>query len=256
MKRFAIALSILAILFTLSLSAQAHEFIVKPQCWHAYTSGQALPFSTVSSHVFMKSEELEAAENVEVLYKGKSIPLTANQAYFTYDGQVTLEGGGAALLHGHRKGEIWCKTTQGMKKGGRDTLEGVLEARMYEKFCKTLIPVDGKTDGWDTKTGDALEIVPLDNPLTLKPGDDLRVQILFNGKPVSPDAVTASYDGFTDMPNTYAFFTEPYGEGMATVKVSAPGMWMIRVQYASAVEGKDYEKHIIRSVLAFPVAGK
>ncbi len=249
---FVIAQLIVACLF--ATAVQAHEFIVKPQEWQKYTAGQILPVSVASSHVFMKSEELEATESVEVTYKGTVVPLEANKAYYTYDGQITLDGTGAALIRGHRKGLIWSKTTQGMKPGGRDTLEGVLESRLYEKFCKTLLPVDGKTDGWDVKTGDALEIVPLDNPLTLRPGDELRVQILHEGQPVSPEMVTATYDVFTDQPNAYAYFTEPYGEGMAVVKVSASGLWMVRVQYVVDVAGKDYEKHIMRSVLVFPVA--
>lgn len=247
----------LALVLGLLLHAQvssAHEFIVVPQSWKAYTAGQKLPVSVVSSHVFMKSEELEIAEKVAVSYNSKDVPVVANEAYATYDGVVTLEGPGAAMIRGHRKGDIWSKTTQGMKRGGRDTLEGVVEARLYEKFCKTLLPVDGSSEGWDAIVGDALEIVPLDNPLEAKAGDVIRVRILFNGKPVLPEMVTATYDGFTDLPNSYAFFTEPYGEGEAAITLTEPGFWMIRVQYAAPVEGKDYEKHIIRSVLAFPVA--
>lgn len=243
---------LLALLF--AIPASAHEFILVPQQWQAYKSGQNLPFRIVSSHVFMKSAELENPELVAASYQGKDVPLTGNDVFGTFDGAVTLEGGAAAVLRGHRKGEVWSLTTKGMKRGGRGELDNVVEARMYEKFSKTLLPVDGNTDGWDKPVGDALEIVPLDNPLTLKPGDSFRVQVLYNGQPVSPDAVTATYDGFSDAENSYAYYTEPYGEGEAVVKVSAPGFWMVRVQYAVTVEGKDYEKHVMRTVLAFPVA--
>jgi uncharacterized GH25 family protein len=235
------------------LPARSHEFILVPQSWKSYSSGQQLPFSLVSSHVFMKSEELESPENVKVDYMGKDIPITANEDFKTYTGTVTIGGTGAALLHGHRLGEVWSKTPQGVVKGDRTSLKGVVWSRNYEKFCKTLIPVDGNTQGWDVKTGDMLEIVPLNNPLELKIGDELEIQILHNGKPVSPEAVTATFDGFTDSPNAYAFFAEPYGEGKAKITISAPGFWMVRVQYIDNAKGDNYEQHAMRAVLAFPV---
>jgi len=235
------------------LPSLAHEFILVPQPFKSYSSGQQLPFSLVSSHIFMKSEELENPANVKAEYMGRDIPVTANEAYKTYTGTVKIGGAGAALLHGHRLGEVWSKTPQGVVKGDRTTLKGVVWSRKYEKFCKTFIPVDGKTQGWDVKTGDTLEIVPLNNPLDVKIGDELEVQILYKGKAVSPDAVTATYDGFTDSPNSYAYFTEPYGEGKAAIKISAPGFWMVRVQYIADEKGVNYEQHAMRAILAFPV---
>lgn len=235
------------------LPVRAHEFILVPQSWVAYSSGQQLPFSLVSSHIFMKSEELENPANVKVDYMDKDIPVAADEAFKAYTGTVTIDGGGAALLHGHRLGEVWSKTPKGVVKGDRSTLKGVIWARKYEKFCKTFIPVDGKTEGWDVKTGDTLEIVPLNNLLELEVGDELEVQILYKGEPVSPEAVTATFDGFTDIPNAYAFFTEPYGEGQAKIKISASGFWMVRVQYIVDEKGANYEQHAMRAVLAFPV---
>ena len=253
MTRFLKTIFLTLLGLSLFLSVNAHEFIVVPQDWHEYKEGQQIPFSVASSHVFMKSEELENPDNVKVSYLGKSIPLNANKDFKHYTGSVVLKGNGAALLHGHRLGEVWSKTTKGVLKGDRSTLKGVVWSRKYEKFCKTFIPVDGKTTGWDKKTGDDLEIVPLNNPLNLNAGDHLEVQILHKGRPVSPEAVTATYDGFTDAANSYAYFTEPYGEGKAIIKISAPGLWMVRVQYIVDEKGANYEQHAMRAALVFPV---
>jgi uncharacterized GH25 family protein len=254
MKRKLFLTLLSVFMFVMSvLPALAHEFILVPQFWNAYLSGQQVPFSLVASHVFMKSEELENLDNLKADYKGTNIPLTANEDFMTYTGTVTIDEAGAALLHAHRLGEVWSKTSQGIVKGDRTTLQGVVWARKYEKFCKTLLPIDGKTQGWDVKTGDTLEIMPINNPLELKVGDDLEVQVLYNGKPVSPEAVTATYDGFTDSPNAYAYFTEPYGEGLAKIKISASGFWMVRVQYIVDDKGANYDQHAMRAVLAFPV---
>ncbi|EGB15095.1 Nickel transport complex, NikM subunit, transmembrane [Pseudodesulfovibrio mercurii] len=252
-RRIALLCAALCLVAVTAISASAHEFILVPQSWKTYSPGQEVPFSLVSAHVFMKSEELENPANVKASYLGKDIPLAVDQAFKSFTGTVTLGQPGAALLHGHRLGEVWSKTPKGVLKGDRSTLKGVVWSRNYEKFCKTLIPVGGRTQGWDVKTGDALEIVPLNNPLELKVGDTLTVQILLDGKPVSPDAVTATYAGFTDTPNAYAYFTEPYGEGKADITISAPGFWMVRVQYVVDEKGANYEQHAMRSVLAFPV---
>ena len=255
MKRFPITMLGLALLLASALPAYAHEFLVVPQYWNTYTAGQELPISLGASHVFMKSEELEDAASVQASYLGKQVPLKADEAFKSYTGVVTLKGGGAAVIRGHRLGEIWSKTPKGILKGDRAALPGVIWSRKYEKFSKTLLAVDGKTEGWNTVVGDDLEIVPLNNPLALKPGDILKVRILHKGKPVSPEAVTATYDGFTDLPNTYACFTEPYGEGEAALPISAPGLWMVRVQYAVNEKGGNYEQHVMRATLVFPVRG-
>jgi uncharacterized GH25 family protein len=200
----------------------------------------------------MKSEELEKPSNVAASYNGKAIELTPNRVYQSFDGLVVLGTPGAAILRGHRKGDVWSKTTQGMKPGDRSTLKGVIESRLYEKFCKTILIVDGDSSGFDRIVGDMLEIVPLDDPSKLRAGDDIRVRILYDGKPVSPE-VTATYDGFSDTANSYAYFTEPYAEGEAKIKVSHPGLWMVRTQYVANTKGPNYEKHIMRAVLVFQV---
>lgn len=248
-----ISFMILVLLGMAISTSYAHELILKPQEWHAYSPGQELPFSIVSSHTFMKSDELEVAETVAASYNGQSIPLSPNEAFKSFDGVVTLGDPGAALIHGHRQPQVWSRTTEGWKMGDATTLQNVVTTRKFEKFCKTLLPVGGKSDGWDKRTGDALEIVPINNPLELAPGDILEVQILHNGQPVSPEMVLATYDGFTDLPDSYAFFTEPYGSGNAKIQISAPGLWMVRTQYVEDVQGKNYEKHVMRAVMVFPV---
>ncbi|WP_290922850.1 DUF4198 domain-containing protein [Halodesulfovibrio sp.] len=252
MRKSAIILSLLMVFSTVSLAA-AHEFILVPQQWQAYHDGQKLPFSLASSHSFMHSEELEAAESVVASYKGNKVSLFANKPYLTWDGSVTLKGGEAAVLSAHRKGEVWSKTTQGWKKGDASTLSGVILSRKYEKFAKSILPVDGKTANFDRKIGHALEIIPIDNPLTARAGDDIRIKVLFNGKTISPENIFATYKGFSDTENTYAYTTEPYGEGIAKIHLSSSGLWMIRVQHVAEGNGSKYESHVMRATLTFPI---
>ncbi|GAB6145891.1 DUF4198 domain-containing protein [Desulfocicer niacini] len=54
----------------------------------------------------------------------------------------------------------------------------------YEMYAKTLISV-GKVEGnpFSRTLGQRFEIIPLENPATLKPGDFLELKVLLDGKP-------------------------------------------------------------------------
>jgi len=235
----------------------AHEFIVKPVQLQA-PPGHKLPFSVVSAHVFMISEEMEPPEQVEVSLMGDAgqepVSLKPNDVLLTLDGAVDLKDEGTRVLAGHRKGMIWTHTTQGWKQASKKGLEGVLSSGMYEKFCKTLVTVGQPDDGYGKVAGHALEIVPLDDPAKAAVGRDLKFQVLFNGKPL-PAEVYATYDGFTDAPNTYAYFTETDAEGRARVRITRPGTWMVRVQHTLDEPTEDYDKRVLRAVLVFGVTG-
>ena len=252
--------SILVMAFILAAlscgSAFAHEFIIKPVQLDT-EKGHVLPFSVVSAHVFMVSEEMEPLENttVQLVSAGRvsDIKLHPNESLMTLDGQVKPAAEGTAIIAGHRKGVIWTHTTQGWKQQSKKGLKGVIKSGKYEKFCKTLVTV-GKPDGSYADTvGHRLEIVPLSDPSKARVGDEIEFRTLFDGKPVSVENMLATYDGFSANPNTYAYFTEPYGEGLTKVKITAPGTWMVRVQHKDNTATADYDSHVMRAVLVFEV---
>ncbi|MCK5098120.1 MAG: DUF4198 domain-containing protein, partial [Desulfobacteraceae bacterium] len=82
--------------------------------------------------------------------------------------------------------------------------------------------------------------------------DYMEFKILYDDKPLSTE-VFATYDGFTATPNTYAYFTECNDKGIAKVKITHPGTWMIRVQKKIEQATKDYDIHVMRAVLVFKV---
>lgn len=235
--------------------AFAHEFIIKP-VQTKIDPGKVLPFSVISAHSFMISEEMEPIDNVEVsLYDGdkiKSVKLHENKILMTLDGSVSPAGDKTSIIAGHRKPMIWTKTTQGWKQAGKSELTGVISSGQYEKFCKTMIFSKNSGKGYDKKVGHKLEIVPVSDPGSAVVGKEIEFLILYDGKPLSTN-VYATYDGFSEQNNTYAYFTESSGEGRAMVKITHPGTWMIRVQHELNNATKDYDKHVMRSVLVFGV---
>lgn len=255
MKRMLNYLLLAAALVLFPVLVQAHEFILKPD--QLSLKGQKeVPFSVISAHVFMVSEEMEPAEHVSVaLHSGSaatSVAVVPNESAMTLEGRAPIEGDGAAILAGHREGMIWTQTTKGWKQASKKGLDGVIKSGKYEKFCKSVI-TGATSKGFDKVVGQRLEIVPLDDPASLKTGDEMRVKVLFDGKPVSSGALTATYDGFSQVPNTWAYLTETYEKDVARIKIDAPGVWMVRAQQTIDEPTEDYDTHVIRSVLVFEV---
>lgn len=251
--------SLVRLLFVLALSACmsgpafAHEFLIKPERWNAYSAGQKLPLMVHSTHVFMVGEEIEDPKTVRLSYAGENIALTPNQACLTQDGSVTLKKGSAAIIEGHRLPILWSETPTGGAEGGRSSHTDAISAGSYEKFVKLLLPVDGNTSGFDKTCGHKLELVPITNPLTAKAGDELRFKVLLNGKPAAFDTIEATYDGFTDIPSAWAYSAAPIRHGEGVVKITSSGLWIVRVAVKFSNATAEYDEEILRAALIFPV---
>ena len=226
-------------------SSRAHEFIIKPASMHA-KAGDKVPFSVLSTHIFMAGEELLSAGTVKasLLEGSKSVdlPLKENNILQTLDGTATVQIKGTAMIAGHLVEPIETVTSQETGKAQR---------AKFEKFSKALIVVDAADKSYEKVLGHRLEIVPVSNPTAARIGDELSFRILFDGKPLQA-YVYATYDGFSRHYNTYAYATESR-EGTARVKITHPGAWMIRVEKRLAVAEKDYALHVLKAVLVFPV---
>ena len=237
-------------------SVLAHEFIIKPVSM-SVEPGASVPFSIVSAHVFMVSEEMEPADKVEAsMIKDDtvtSIKLSSNPTLMTQDGVALCQKPGYSIISGHRKGMIYTKTTQGYKKGSKKGIKNAVStSKKYEKFCKALIKAGKADDGYGKIINDKLEIVPLTDPADVQINSEMEFKIIYDGKPLSTE-VLATYDGFSTNPNTYAYLTKCDNQGVAKVKITHPGTWMVRVQTESEQAGQDCDVHVMRAILVFEV---
>ena len=250
--RKATMISCLALLLSaFCQTTSAHEFLLRPTVFQC-APGDVVSFSVVSAHRFMVSEEMEPLAKVSVSLAGSPVKLAENPMLLTLDGQATPVASGDVYLVGHRAGVIWTQTTKGWVEGSKKGLTGVLSSGLYEKFAKALI-VSGASDGAYAKpVGQRLEIVPVSDPSSLRPGDEATFRILLDGKPLGAE-VFASYDGFSAHENTYAGYTECGGDGLAHIRITAPGVWMIRAQHKAPGKSEDYDTLVTRSTLTFEV---
>ena len=106
---------------------------------------------------------------------------------------------------------------------------------------KTLINAgDGNSEALDKVAGQTIELVPLDNPYSKKVGDAIRIQLLFRGKPLVNNLISSTYVGASDKPDTYAQSARTDENGLATVRLTHSGPWLVRtVHMLPLTDSKD-----------------
>ena len=255
---FCTALAFVALL--LSPTAQAHEFILKPDT-ATPAAGQKTRLQAQAAHVFMVSEEAENPANVRLYLlqndKKTDITLAEDKSLLSLVGDFTLGQSGPAILVGHRLPQIWCETTQGEMEGSRAALEAkgmkVKSPGKYEKFAKTLLnPAHGDAL-YGKPLGQDLEIVLLTNPADVKPGSPIDLQVLLRGKPVPNATVGLTHDAFSKEQDTYKFKAQTDAQGKARFAVDAPALWMLRTTVVEKTPGTDADEHHLRATYVFPV---
>lgn len=114
----------------------------------------------------------------------------------------------------------------------------------YAKHVKALIQVGStRTAGYGAELGYPAELVPLDNPYSLKPGGTFRVRAVVEGEPAVNQVVISG--GRTPAGGRIAQRTvRTDKEGVARIRVSSRGVWYVKfihMQRAAADTTINYE---------------
>jgi len=96
------------------------------------------------------------------------------------------------------------------------------------------------------------EIILLDNPATVRPGTELRCQVLREGRPVVTE-VGAVFDGYSEEEDTYVSKTTTGPDGVAHVVITEPGLWMLRAALTEPVSDGSADKVNLRATYVFAV---
>lgn len=259
MKKFSSFLLIALATIFFASSAMAHEFILKPSKTNL-AAGENFSVQAQAAHVFMISEEAEPVETVTLglLQGDKENPITLAEdaSVNALTGTAALPKEGPAMLVGHRLPQIWSDTTNGVLEGDRKALEAkgetVLKVGKYEKFAKTLLNPATDDALYKKNLGQELEIILLSNPADIKGEGELKIQTFLHGKPAKT-SLGVTYDGYSKEEDTYLTETETDAEGLATVKITKPGLWMLRIAHTDELTGQDADKHNMRATYVFPI---
>ncbi|MDA1080748.1 MAG: DUF4198 domain-containing protein [Gemmatimonadetes bacterium] len=132
------------------------------------------------------------------------------------------------------------------------------------KFAKTIVEVGSNgARAFDKVLGQALELVPLDDPAHTHAGGSVRVRLLFHGKPIpnvhlragwgSPDAVNSEPP--TGAPAKPDQIVVTGADGVARIDITEPGLWNVRTLYAAAMQGMPEHWEVYFSTMVFSVSG-
>lgn len=260
MRKISYMLVVLCILT--AIPAFSHELILKPAKFSA-SKGEDLQIELQSTHIFIVKEEVEDISTIKagVFKDGKLAEsvLKPNEPDLRIDFSVKIpDSSPSTIILANKTGDVWCVTPDGWKAGTRKLLESqgikVTRASMTDKFTKAIINPSASDKNFAAITGQELEIVPVTNPADAKVGQYFKVKVYHKGQPVATQ-VWATYDGFvTEYENTYAYYTESDSEGVANIKITAPGLWIVRASKDNepGVPG-EYDTRSLRSILSLQI---
>jgi len=150
-----------------------------------------------------------------------------------------------------KKSGFSSKTTKGYFYKSKKELEkegfNVLNASWSEATAKAVINVGiPKGDSFKKEIESRFQVVPLQNPKSLKKGGILPLKIILKDKPEGKHSafVYATYSGFADEKDNYCCAVRPDKDGLAKIKILQKGTWLIyapqELKYPNPEEADKY----------------
>lgn len=149
--------------------------------------------------------------------------------------------GDCAAIQTHLVSGYWSKTAWETKNVPKTGVSGVLKSWFSDESVKR---IDRWLPALARPLGEGLEISPTSNPLTLKAGDKLIVQVNYQGKPKAgvPVAYFGDTRGATD------------DEGKIAIRLRQPGIQLIAASFESPLNDGKADTAIRSAMLQFEIA--
>jgi uncharacterized GH25 family protein len=245
-KKSFLILSALALSLFISSSLLAHNF------WTTATPAKPGEKPTIvvgySDH-FSAPEPIEAAR-IHLIQApefiapdGHKIKLDKGDQNYLYLSTEPVSKG-TYLVIGEYNPTYWTTTIEnGSEMKPKDEVKGTF-VRSYRStmFAKGIYNVDNAADtALITKPlGTKIELIPQSNPATLKVGEKLKVQLLYDGKPLANEPVYGVVEGYAeDLHNAKAFMNPTDNNGYAEFEPWKAGLWQLEVRYGAPPEFPD-----------------
>ena len=135
---------------------------------------------------------------------------------------------GHLLIAARYDNGFWTKLANGETRNVTKRLvAGARESMWSGKFAKA---VSGPGAPFSRVLGHDLELVPLSDPALVKPGETLKLRVLFHGKPL-PGATVERGDGVTALAETDIPTFTADADGVASVPIVRSGAHLIVVDH-------------------------
>ena len=181
------------------------------------------------------------------LYGGFPVLKTAS---FTLAGET-----GIIILAANYDNGYWVKTADGHRNTSRRQIPDAEDSLYSMKFAKAMVQIGPSTsDSFRRAVGHQLELVPLMNPFSTRPGTTLKVQVYFDGKPLAGVDVERG-DGMTPMvENDIPRYTTD-AEGVATIPITKLGPQLLVVDHILPSTHQDLvARELYNATLSFVLA--
>jgi hypothetical protein len=124
----------------------------------------------------------------------------------------------------------------------------------YSKFPKTLMQVgDLPSNDFATELGYEAEILPIENPYTLKAGSTLHVRCLVLGQPIANYVVQAGGRKGKTENRLVEQRVVTNGDGVAALKLTASGEWYVKFVHMREVTGAEANYESRWATLTFEI---
>jgi uncharacterized GH25 family protein len=240
MKRFvkmSKMIILVAVVLFLAVPAGAHDLWINVDNYTPPTGRQATlnigwghSFGNPVGNFMLDRDRMESVSILDP--NGRPVPLEVLND-IDHRTKASLNTAGTYVVEAKRKEGFRSRTTDGDQAKSRAELKNVLECNFSGGYAKAIINVGAPSgDGHAKPVGHRLEIVPLKNPGALRAGDDLPLQVLFNGEKVRTE-IRATYAGFS-RDGAWAYVTGMTQDGVGQVRILQPGIWLIKVNHRLA----------------------
>ena len=122
----------------------------------------------------------------------------------------------------------------------------------YSKHVRAIFQVgDRRSDDYKTLLNYSVEIIPQQNPYSLKVADNYRVQCMLEGKPLINQFVIAGWESGAG--KVEEFSTRTDATGIASFKLRGTGRWFVMMIHMQRVNKTDFDYESKWTTLTFEV---
>lgn len=227
-----IVFTALALFLTLGSNAFAHDFWlntqVSPKGNAQVDIGYGHDFSTPEN---ISPKRVHLFESPHLFSPAGEIQLKQQGPNYHYVGKADKKTSRYIAVGSYRP-TFWSKGPDGWDMKNRTQMPEANYCEHVSMYAKA-IPSTG-TNGDNSflgkPVGQRLEIVPLVNPATVKPGEKFPVQVLVDGKPAKTVKVTATFAGFSNV-ESKAFSGRTNLRGKIDIIPLKAGYWFAEAEY-------------------------
>jgi uncharacterized GH25 family protein len=143
----------------------------------------------------------------------------------------TFADAGRTLLAARYDNGYWVKISDNLYRNvSKRMAPNAIDSLWSAKFAKS---VTGAGAPWNTVLGHELELVPLADPATVRPRENLRVRVLFRGQPLAGAEVERG-DGLTPFKEGELPRFKTDAEGVATIPLPKAGPVLLAIDHRVA----------------------